>query len=220
MFSPGAQGCDKAEVDLASKTSALWPRVLARLGLTADSSGEVVVDSFGNQVAAGGSVRARVIEVDGVALEDVRFLAFEPNPYLKTITYDGILGQNVLARFRTIVDLDSWTLWLAPRANDLASTTPARLRRWGGRFAACENAGCVKLAVSDSGERLWVRPESAAGPGPYALYLEAVDESGVTTAAPLVRVEVAAKPVAVTLDPRYRGAQAFRVVDATPFGVL
>jgi hypothetical protein len=184
-------------VDLAARRTAVHERLRERLGAVA------------------------ALHVDGVVAGDV---ALEPlaDRRVRASDYDGVLGQDVLARYRVVFDPDARTLWLAPRAANPAALVSERLARWGDALA-CADVGCVRLRPHGSGERgrTVIERSDGAPASWHHVVLQALDQDGRPLPLPLVRVAVreakAPSTVEELVPAAYRRAAGFRVVDATPF---
>lgn len=198
-------------VDLAARTSALWPEILAKLNLTVRPAQERIVDDTGTARTVVGRASAEVVDIGkepGLTARDVGFVPFDDRRW-DDEDLDGLLGLNLLSRWRVLVDRDQGRLWLAPRATDRAAGAAARLARWGDTFASCAAPGCAVAEVV-AGPRLVARRDPAAPPGAYEVVVDAGGRLFRATLPPGV-AEVSA-PV--------RGAPegaACVVVDASPY---
>ncbi|WP_428265802.1 hypothetical protein [Haliangium sp.] len=117
--------------------------------------------------------------------------------------YDGVLGRAYWARFKVTVNTREQALWLTPRADDLAETTPARLARWGSLFDGCSEPACVTLAVEEAlGDEA---KEAMPGPAEEAATLAA--SAGEASSAPPVEAEADGPTLVVTREQRMQEAE-------------
>ena len=132
--------------------------------------------------------------------------------------YDGILGQDILSRYRVTLDQDRRVLWLAPRPNSLHSMAAERISRWGDTFARCQVLGCVSFAHDASGGLLAKRDPQAPAQA-FEVVLEALDAQGQPLPG-LLRTRVDPGEVTALSDvlANFPGqpAASYRVVDASP----
>ena len=149
--------------------------------------------------------------VDGVALAPFADRRVEQDDI------DGLLGQDVLARYRVVVDQDKRVLWLGPRSPDLVAQTADRLSRWGDAFARCRRVGCVEITRDRTGALMVTRDQDAPNQ-PFEVVLQPLDGQGRPLAG-LVRTRIDQPgPGGVGQIVNMPGlVNNYRVVDASPF---
>jgi hypothetical protein len=129
---------------------------------------------------------------------------------------DGALGLDFFRRYTVFASWDNRTYYLKPRG-DFATTTTARIGRWGAALPACPHVGCVtaEVVASDAGPVLHVvrDPEAARRELEVSLSPEGAHAG---TVALVVSLPAIADQVTRPISPAYLGA-ALAVVDVSPF---
>ncbi len=173
----------KLAVDLSAPRTAVWESVQAGLTPLVPPEEHRFVDETGGEVYVE-SVRtiARTMTLGGtLQAHDVKLGTFADQRHYE-ITFDGVLGENVLARYHTLVDLDRARVWLGPRDADLGTRLDERIHRWGETFAGCASAGCASLGRQADGFTI------ARDPGVplprYQVVVQGLDDHGAPIAAP------------------------------------
>jgi hypothetical protein len=192
----------------STSTTALWQAKLEQLPPARTPEKERVVDETGTVDTVDVAHVADALEVDGTTVPDVPVARYDDRR-AREVDYDGVLGEDVLARYHVLLDLHHSNVWLAPRDADLATHRTDRLMRWGDVFAKCAADGCA--TITTAGRSAEVTASSAAKAASYQVVLEALDINGKPTGK-LVVVAIGAHATAVPLE----GASTYRVVDATP----
>lgn len=176
-------------VDLGAARTAIWPKHLP---------------GYRTQLALGAT------QVQGVDLAPFNDRRIEQNDI------DGVLGQDVLGRYRVVVDQDKRILWLARRAPDIHALTADRLSRWGDTFARCQTVGCVTIEPG-MGDALMLRRDPRAPSQPFDVVLQGLDENGQPLPGLMrARVSEAGPGAAGQLASLPGQAANYRVVDASP----
>jgi hypothetical protein len=143
-------------IDIGARTTMLWPKLMEALKLPHLNVKALLVDEYGTRREVGTGGLAARVEVGKARADGVLVLPFDDRR-LDDEEIDGVVGQNVLARFQMTFNWHEKKVWLKPRANDVLGTAKDRLRRWGNVFASCGTPACVKVSL--------IRDEApAAGP--------------------------------------------------------
>lgn len=108
------------QVRLSSAVSTLRSEILRELGRAGAPGSVAIVDETGTALRLeGGGVLD--VALDSVLTESVRFYRHGDQRERFDLTYDGVLGQDILSRYHVVVDRDRKTLHLAPRTTTAAS---------------------------------------------------------------------------------------------------
>jgi predicted aspartyl protease len=99
-------------VDTGSSVTVVSPRVAAEAGITPTAEGTVELHTLGGRTAGPAAVVA-TLRVGSLELRDAPVVLHEPGP-----PFDGILGNNVLGRYRITLDADRRQLELRPLGRD------------------------------------------------------------------------------------------------------
>ncbi|MEM9487617.1 MAG: hypothetical protein AAGC55_00665 [Myxococcota bacterium] len=148
----------------------------------------------------------------------VAVISFEPftDRRVDRDEFQGLLGQDVLSRYRVLYDPDDRELSLAPRATDVAALTAERLRRWGDAFARCQVPGCARVTADPGGLTIW---RDQAGPaGTYEVVIQPLNSAGNAIPRATLRVTLNPEKRAVRIaDPHAvpGNAASFRIIDAS-----
>lgn len=204
-------------VDLAAKTSAVRKDLITRAGMPLVEHREEIIDEYGTRQVVNGLSIAPSLRVNGVTSKHVAVIPFS-DKRVRDVAFDGVLGQNLLSRYRVVFQPDRRELWLLPRAVDLQSHTSARLARWGNAFSGCLDPGCVTVQY-DAETGLRVRRARGAPTTGFAVLLQALNAQGQPLGAPLIRVAMASQEVVAAADKfrqKFAGVAGFRIVDASP----
>lgn len=211
-------------VDVGSRWSAIWPRLAQELEFVFGHP-EERIDSLGCAATVpspGGLLKFHI----GDAISTVLAFGAWLDKRDRQVDFDGVLGQDFLSRFRTVLDRDQKVVWLAPRDRNLATHRSERIARWGGAFAGCAAAGCATVTVEAAAQgglpRLVVTRDPTLGAQRYAVVLEPIDPNGKPIAAHLLRVTLepgtpAVSPVEPSLAAPLAAGATYRVVDVSPF---
>jgi GNAT superfamily N-acetyltransferase len=207
-------------VELARRTTSLRRGILEGLGAELSPAEEEVFDYTGDRIVVSGRARLDDIALGRVGVGPAEVIPYEDRRGRNDIEYHGVVGQNVLSRYRLVVDRDHQRLWLAPRAATLAEGIERRLARWGEALARCEQPGCASLAF-DPATRTLTISRDPSGPAALAITVAAYDDQGKRVAAPLLRAELTRGAAQTVLrepgiEAEYARATSFRVVDANP----
>jgi hypothetical protein len=202
------------------------PRTQIRSYIAEQAGLEVIaghaLNYFGRRDDYRGVWRARTLAVGGVEARDM--LVF---PYLDRRVmwkdWDGRLGRDFFARFHVTYNHHRKSIWLAPRAPDLAAHTRERLRRWGPELDACATPACIRFAGVGAGgaEPLRITRDAAASERSYEVLVEATDRDGKPLRLARLLVAFPAGATEVTLDGAiadlYGAVPGLRVLDMSPF---
>jgi hypothetical protein len=182
---------------LGQGASSLWPALLGGLVPTPTRTVDTV-DDLGTHVLATGGGVAPELRIDGLVAENVPFTLFH-DERVRADDFDGVLGEDLFARWHVVFDRDAGKLWISPRATDLGAGAATRIARWPA-LAACAAAGCARI----EGNQLHRDP--AAGAAAYGLLLAASDGR---------RLQLDVVPETMTLPDG-----VWQVVDAAPSELL
>ena len=103
------------QVDLGHSTS-LWPHAADDLGLSRIDVNDTLIDVTGTAEHRTIGANVDQLTIGDIALADQPAVLFWVDGWRKNRVDHGILGRDVLARYRTIIDKNTKTLWLAPRS--------------------------------------------------------------------------------------------------------
>lgn len=103
------------QVRLGVQSSTLTTSAMSRLRLPTVSARAVMVDETGTRETVHIGAVAGSIRLAGLELQNVVFLDHVDRRGRDDYPYDGFLGENVLSRYRVVVDRDKQVVWLAPR---------------------------------------------------------------------------------------------------------
>jgi hypothetical protein len=209
-------------VTLARQTTSLHPDRIESLGLTLGPGVEHVVDETGDESRVEGRVADQSMTIGG----SVQVAGVDLIPYLDRrgrhdVDYDGVVGQNVWSRFRTIVDHDHKRVYLAPRDGALVPGARRRIDRWNEAFANCAATACATLDYDPTARLLTLRRDAGAPPVSYQVTIVGLDETGAELDATLLTITLLRDRTEATRnDPGthapFGGAASFAVVDANP----
>lgn len=104
------------------RVSTLRKKVLDKMVFQPAQDSIVHVDETGTPIELRGGGVVPAVGLDGLVTRDVRFFIHGDRRQRNAFKYDGILGQDILSRFRVIIDRDHKTLYLAPRSPTASNT--------------------------------------------------------------------------------------------------
>ena len=110
-------------VDLGHPT-ALWPHTASELQLPSVQIDTSYTDSTGTSKRWMKGARLNSLALGSLATPHDPVVLFWNKGMSEHSSVDGILGGDTLSRYRTIIDRDTKTLWLAPRRDLLSARTP------------------------------------------------------------------------------------------------
>ena len=205
----------RMHLDLGAPMSMLWPKKIDEAKLPRIAMRGTIIDELGQrQVVDYGSIAA-MLEVGSVELQAISLVPYRDKRW-REVDLDGVVGLNFFSQFQVTVNWHRATFYLSPRAADVHTDAPERLRRWGRGFDACANPACV--TISTSGGRIEISREPAAPELAYEVLIDARGPDGAPLGLPPLVVSLP-KGVRAVYEPdldEYAGA-TLTVVDASPF---
>ena len=207
----------RVHLDLGSPVSALWVKKLRKGNLPRFAHQMTLVDDLGTKRDVDHASMAAWFKVGEAEASGVKLVPYGDKRWRET-DLDGIAGQSFFASFNVIANWHEQKFYLTPRENDSNASAPLRLQRWSSAFDRCHNPGCVEIELSSKG--LLVTRDAAAPSRAYEVILQAVDSAGSPVNMPLLRAvmpegfPIVHEPM---MDPGYRKAAGFRVLDVSPF---
>ncbi|MBT8493707.1 MAG: hypothetical protein KJO07_11660 [Deltaproteobacteria bacterium] len=197
-------------VALSAPATALRPAVYSRHPGEPRPSGKLWVDDSGDRQRARSAKQSTIVL--GPHTSEQVMIDELPDRRLWSYDFPGVLGQDVLARYRAIYDRDRRRLWLQARESNLAVHLDARISRWNDRIKDCERGRCVRIELRSDA----LRVSAPAASGIRTVTLEAVDERGAGLGSPIVQATLTPGKTATVPLPETAGSSGFRVIDLSP----